>query len=175
MKQEVKKALEAPLMRITVDEVLDEHLARLRVAPVKNDVSQLTLDDIDNFDDEEEILVTPSNLSTLLNLKGQTLRAAVGAVGGEAIGGKTGEARLWRGLKEGQVFMVGKFAVDPVPEVEVPDTKATPREAISRVGKGARQLMRIDRIDEVKNRGKLLYAKALTARKGGPNGQYQGQ
>lgn len=144
------------VQRVTVDERLDESLVRLLVAPLAEGVEDITEDRLANWEPEKEVLATRRTFRRRLGLPKEdaSLRQAVKEVLGTEAGRGAARDLLWRGLKEGQVFLVGQF--------EVVGPRGEP-EAI-RAREGANDFLRIDRIPAVKESAKKLYSKALAGR-----------
>lgn len=155
-----------PVLRITVDEVLDGTLIRLLIAPLAENVRKIT-DDDGEWGDEREELVHADEALTLLGLGQASGRRIAEVFLGtdkadfpepELLKGSR-EQLLLRFIQEGQVLLRGKFRVRG--DRNKPTSIA--------VSNGPTDILRIDHIPAVKDIGKKLYARALadTDAKGG--------
>jgi len=144
--------------RITVDEVLDDSLVRLLVAPLAAGVEEITDDDLAYWGTEKAVMATADDVLEKLGLTRH--RALVAGVvrhwAGDDNSKSTSRERFWQMLAEGQVYLFGRFKVTGKRE----DPKAI------RVRRGPKDLLRIDRLTAVKDGAKALYAAALV---GGAN------
>ena len=84
----------APVLRITIDEKLEDNLIRALAARLKAGV-KIFSDDPDYWQEEEELYLKPSNYEDLLGLTRYNARSWP-----------------WNRLREGQVFLVGTFTAD---------------------------------------------------------------
>lgn len=145
-----------PVCRITVDEVLDESSIRVLVAPLADGVRDVSVDDVEDWQEEVPGVVTPEDCLSVMGARGKELvSAALRAVGGAKASRRVARQEFFGGLREGQVFLVGRFTVAK---------RGGEPQTITVVGGGPRQMLRIDRLEGVKNSGKKLYAEALVGK-----------
>ena len=153
------------VFRITVDEMLDKSAVRILVAPQVEGAQEIPVDDLACWRDEHPVIATEDDCLTKMGLRGKELvAAALEAVGGAPSAGKAARVEFWNGIAEGQVFLVGYF--------DVARRRAGPKTVTVRRS-GPKRLLRIDRLDEVKESAKKLYAEAITGKEV-PRGQDQG-
>jgi hypothetical protein len=132
----MKKRLKSPrVLRLTVDEKLSEDLIRLLVCPLAAGITEF-YDRTGEWGAESEVLVGPATFAGVMGIPDDKA-----------------SAYPWEKLKEGQVFLSGRFAV--LGHEKEPD-KFT-------AGSKTRNFLRID--DLVRKRIKRLYFDALEGRK----------
>jgi len=120
------------VLRLTVDEKLSDDLIRLLVCPLIAGKEEF-YDETGEWETESEILVGPANFAGVMGIPDDLAKDYP-----------------WEMLKEGQVFLSGRFSMTT-------DEKKRPSKFT--VGSGKRNFLRID--DFVRKRIKKLYFKAL--------------
>ncbi len=152
------------VLRITVDERLDEELLRVLVARLATGTGSFAVDDIDAWGEERSEYVTAGNWPGAFRVPAgaRNIRAAVkqmvGDIDDSKLVGKTKvevplKRAFWNALQEGQVFLVGAFRVEK---------KRRGEPYLVKVAPGRRALLRIDRLSSVKKTISGLYSAALT-------------
>ena len=154
-----RKAKKASVRRIVVDERLTEGVVRILIAPLANGVDKI-IGDQTEWEDEQELIVTPKTFIKKLDLKSKRIQSCVcqemmGSFRGRettAAKEKPLEEMIWQGFQEGQVFIDGTFTVV--------GNRYEPKAIRVREG-GKRDFMRIDGISLIKEKTKKLYSAAL--------------
>lgn len=144
---------DASICRITIDERLDEGLIKIAIADILPGRENLSGDPLDAWSDERVELISRGDfLDTFkLDKDDPLLETFAGKPSPEA-GKENSEGVFWRSLEEGQVFLVGEIVVEGA------DSKA-PETIFARPG--ASTVLRIDRIEKIKQKHEDLYSKAL--------------
>lgn len=154
-KETLSGRLRETVFRITVDEILDQSVARLLIAELAEGATDLSEDRRENWRDEKTYWIRRENCLRILGVTRRLLvTRAVQAVT-DGPGDVPPNVRFWRGLREGYVFLLGRF------EIEGP--RHAPK-CILVSGAPKEEFLRIDRLPQVKQKLAALYAKALTGR-----------
>lgn len=132
--------------RVTVDERLEPGLFRLMVARLWRRDAEIPIEDTRSWTRETPLLAEEQDLICIFGLD------AAKPPAGNATG--VDPAQFWQSLAEGQVYLVGEFRV-------VEDREGSPRAIAPDVGTHA--LLRIDRLEPVREHERRLYAEALRA------------
>jgi hypothetical protein len=156
-KPKSKLPKEMDVKRITVDERFGDWSIRLLIATLAGEAGtsdkKIEFQNINNWNPEKCIYATKKNFMSNLGLGNDKslMACAVKEVIGEVEQKPTANL-LWLGLKEGQVFILGKFRVQGDRfEPEYLTISSTP----------TIEFLRIDRIERFKDNSKSLYSRAL--------------
>jgi len=146
------------IYRITIDEMLDENLARVLISSLKKEIIVSDLTDINVWNKEESVLFTgtlPKNVKDISNMNFELWSSFLNSL---EIDEK--QRVSWSDLREGQVYILGKYSVEKqekqiriVPGLPTWDKKRRNR------------LHRFDLVPEMKTKINKLYNEALTRRK----------
>ena len=98
MKKKEEVNIKPGVQRITVDEQLEEDLIRLSICNLLEGIEEFS-DEIDEWDDEEGILITPGNYAEKMAIPSSKARNIE-----------------WVDLREGRVFLCGEFQAQPSDE-----------------------------------------------------------
>jgi len=152
------------VLRITVDERLDETLVRVLVARPARGTGRIEVSDVDVWQDEKPVTVGPADWPGVFRVPvtaralAAAARQVLGDVGNRKLTRMSGAGvpprRLcWNGFREGQVYLSGSFVVE--------ERRGEPH--VIRPVPGRRQFIRVDRLAAVQAASNALYASALTA------------
>jgi len=143
------------IYRITVDEFLDENLARYLLAPLKRKRSS-DINDLNSWGREESILFANHELVNEFSKK--NYETWTGFLNDFNVDEK--QRIEWGKLKEGQVYIIGRYTVAKKGAKVMITAGAPPWDKERR-----NRLHRFDLVPEVKTRINTLYNTALLGRK----------